>query len=178
MKKIPRQRFPILLFAAFLGFTLNGDELSRIGGFVGGAARAPRSEPPKPAKVEHPFRKAGGRYWNVSPLYLNAPNVRVNFPGWQPIFGTVAQNTSGGILVDRKYSTVEGRVFVRNYPTAVPDGSKIMLWAIEDGVKQYESVTGANTTVAQFDYGIPYDPFAKTNSVSGATNKAAARSKK
>lgn len=84
--------------------------------------------------------------------------------------GTVAQNGNGGIFVDTTNGD-GGRVFIRNYPYTVPDGRKVTIFALHVGAMQYRTVKGSDATVAEYDYGTPYNPFALP--VSNSTNSEA-----
>jgi hypothetical protein len=117
---------------------------------------------PRPSTIEHPYRKAGGRYWSLPAGTGAVPGVVP--PGWDYIMGKVSQNSADGIYV-RRYQN-DKTVFVRRYPYVVADGTFVTFLAFQDGLKQFETVQHALATIPQYDYGEPYDPFAlpkKTN---------------
>lgn len=166
-----------LLFVPSVAFcSIQADQLSRIGGFVGNAPKTDTTvRAVRPGSI-HPYRHAGGRYWNISPLFTAPSTIHPALPGWEYIWGTVAQNGHGGIFLEiHDYLHAGGatvHVFVKNYPCEIPDGRKIHLYALRDGTMQYRTVMGSTATVTQYDYGEPYNPFLKasTNTVIILTN--------
>ena len=104
-----------------------------------------------------PFRVFNGRELSLVPFFemsepefqgVRAPERWTNFTVLQ---GSVLQTAaSGGALVRlKKGSSV---VFVRNLPRSA-DGTPLTVLAMQDGLHEYTSVSGAVSTVDAFDFG-------------------------
>lgn len=141
-------------------------------------------------RAYHPYRKSGDRYYSLQPLYdwirtRNGPRPMTEWIGVATDEDVsddeykVLQRLPGkGLLITPRHWSLaihgmESRdpIFLINYPweDQVVDGEKIEFLALRIGSHQYKSIQGALTTVAKYDYGIPYNPFLKkdTNSVAG-----------
>lgn len=153
----------LLLLCAFTVNIVAADRLSRIGGFIGATPREEHYDPRKDPANRDPYRRAGDRYWSLAPLFPAGVGRHPSLPGWAKLSGTVGANGDGGIFLDTHDYSNHGdlrRVFVKNYPYQLPDGRRISLYALRDGIMQYRTIEGGTATVAQYDYGAPYDPLA------------------
>lgn len=176
----------ILLCALSLSAVNFAGNPARIGGFIGNAPKAdPRPSNPAavqkyfpglsagPSENRDPYRKSGDRFYSLAPLFKGAL-THPSLPGWQKLWGRVAQVGQGGIFIDINNYSRHGdsvlRIFVKNYPYTVADGSAVRLYARRDGAMQYQTILGATATVAQYDYGLPYDPQALAAAAPAATN--------
>lgn len=151
---------------------------------AGAALRTtPASAPGRPGGPrngqEYPYRKAGGRYWNITPLFNAADGTHPALPGWTFFWGEVTQNGRGGIFVKAteyrhlQFERGDRLLFLKNYPRHLPDGTAIKFYALRDGTLDYLTIQGANATVAQYDYGEPFNPAAmpvRTNNPATPTN--------
>ena len=109
-----------------------------------------------------PFRAFNGRELSLVPFFemsepefqgVRAPERWTNFT---VLKGSVLQTAAnGGSLV--RLTKGGSVVFVRNLPRSV-DGSPLTVLAVQDGLHEYTSVSGAVSTVDAFDFGTRLPP--------------------
>jgi hypothetical protein len=135
----------------------------------------------------HPFRKVGDRYYDLRPIYkwlaltkvpmnkltpkeLASPRPMTEWVGAATSLNTsfstryrVQQVLEDGLLVTVTHSTTglgssTESMFLTNFPGAsnVHDGQMIEFLALKTGLYKHGS-----QTIELFDYGTPYNPFAK-----------------
>lgn len=135
----------------------------------------------------HPYRKVESKYYDLRKLYdwLKVKHAardgdRVELRpmrdwiggsgaeagGWLGYWFTVAAIVPEGVIVEentwsRNGTTIKDPILLKNYPlkSAMVDGDKIEFLAIRSGNYEW-----SNRTIAAYDYGIPYNPWAQTNS--------------
>lgn len=153
----------ISLSASSVGQSKYAGDLTGTGGDLGlRMMSASQIVAQKEACVD-PYRKLGTNYITLKPMFdwRHRESGTNPMPQWEHI-NTQVSNVSGLKILVRFQRDV---AWITNYPklSSVVDGSTINAYVKRVGIEKYLTVTGLEKTVPLLDYGIPFNPWSKTN---------------